>query len=55
MLKVRRSGTPTATASGCRTFFRSAAVAGFVGYAFDAHNGEDQYGSETVAWSAIDG
>jgi hypothetical protein len=52
---VRRSGAPTATAAGCRTFFRSAPVAGFAGFAFDADNRKDQYGSEAIAWSAIHG
>jgi len=47
------SGAPTATAAGGCTFFRSTTVAGFVGVAFDTDNGEDQYGSQTIAWSAI--
>jgi hypothetical protein len=50
-----RSGAPTATATGRRTLFRSAAVAGFNDLAFDADDGKDQYGSETIAWSAIHG
>jgi hypothetical protein len=47
------SGAPAAAASGCRTFFRPASVAGLVGGAFNPDNGKDQYGSEAIAWSAI--
>jgi len=46
------SGAPAAAASGCRTFFRPASVAG-IGVAFNPDNGKDQYGSEAIAWSAI--
>jgi hypothetical protein len=53
--KVRRSGAPTATASGRRPLFRPAPVAGFAGFTFDADNGKDQHGSQAIAWSAIDG
>jgi len=47
------SGAPTATAARSCTFFGSTTVAGFVGVAFDADNGEEQYGSQAIAWSAI--
>ena len=52
---VRRSGAPTATATGCRPLFRSAAVTGFGDLALDADNRKDQYGSEAFAWRAIHG
>ena len=52
---VRRSGAPTTTATGRCPLFRSAPVAGFVGFAFDADNGKDQHGSQAIAWSAIHG
>jgi len=51
---VRRSGAPTATATGCRPLFRSTPVAGLAGLTFDADNGKDQYGPQAIAWSAID-
>jgi hypothetical protein len=44
-----RLAAPAATATGRRTFFRSAAVAGFNGLAFDADDGKDQYGSKAIA------
>jgi hypothetical protein len=47
------SGAPAAAASGRRTFFRPASVAGLVGIAFNPDNGKDQYGSQAIAWSAI--
>jgi hypothetical protein len=47
------SGAPTATASGGCTFFRSTPVAGLVGGALDPDNRKDQYGSQTIARSAI--
>jgi len=50
---VRRSGAPTATAAGSGALFRSAPVAGFTGFALNADNGKDQYGSQAIAWSAI--
>lgn len=50
-----RSGAPTATATGRRTFFRSASVAGFNDLALDADDGKDQYGSKAIARSAIHG
>src|SRR5689334_15271337 len=55
ILKVRGSGAPTTTATGCGALFRSAPVAGFAGLTFDADNGEDQHGSQAFAWSAIHG
>jgi len=47
------SGAPTATATGRRPLFRSTPAAGFAGLTFDADNGKDQYGPQTIAWSAI--
>jgi len=47
------SGAPTATATGCCTFFRSAPTAGVVGFAVDPDNGKDQQGSQPLAWRAI--
>ena len=52
---VRRSGAPTATATGCCALFRSAPVAGFDDLALNADNRKDQYGSQAIAWSAIHG
>jgi len=47
------SGAPAAAASGCRTFFRSASVAGLVDGAFDPDNGKNHYSPQAIAWSAI--
>jgi hypothetical protein len=47
------SGAPTATAAGRCTFFRPTPVTGLVGSTFDTNNWKDQYGSQTIAWSAI--
>jgi hypothetical protein len=44
---------PTAAAARRRTFLRPAAAAGFVWLAFDPHNGQDEYGSHPLLWSAI--
>jgi hypothetical protein len=49
----RRSGAPTTTATGRCSLFRPAPVAGFTGFALNADNGKDQYGSQAIAWSAI--
>jgi hypothetical protein len=55
MSKCPMSGAPTATAAGGRTFFRSAATAGFIGVAFDPDDGEDQDDPHAFAWSPIHG
>ena len=46
---------PATTAAGRRTLFRSAAPAGFIGFAFDPDNGKDQDRSHVFARSAIHG
>jgi hypothetical protein len=53
--KVRRSGAPTTTATGCGALFRSAPIAGLAGFTLDTDNRKDQHGSQTIAWSPIDG
>jgi hypothetical protein len=46
---------PTATATRGRTLFRSAAVAGFIAFAFDPDDGKDQDGPHAFAWRTIHG
>jgi hypothetical protein len=46
------SGTPTATAAGCCTLFRSMPTAGLVGLAFDPDNRKDQHGPHAIAHGA---
>jgi hypothetical protein len=45
----------TATAAGSGTFFRSAAAAGFIAFAFDPDDRKDQDGRHAFAWSATHG
>jgi hypothetical protein len=46
---------PGATAAWGGTFFRSAATVGFIGFAFDPHDGKDQEGSHAFEWGGING
>jgi hypothetical protein len=53
MAAIRRSGAPTATATGRGARFRPAPTAGPAGFAFDTDNGKDHHGTQAIAWSAI--
>jgi hypothetical protein len=53
MVKVRRSGAPTATATGRGACFRSAPTASPAGFAFDTDNRKDHHSTRAIAWSAI--